>query len=166
MLKKWSKKFGKCQQCGTKRFKHKAKGLCTRCYRLLRKLEQVDRWDLSDPKSLKGYPRESCFHDPETLARVRAFEAREIRERLDYLKYAETILERPINGLDLEGMLNNIARQCGVKKQQLFFGTASSINFHFNPEQRRILYRYLNEIQENIPWKRKVPGPGDWYVEP
>jgi len=152
-MTKWSRNFEKCQQCGTKRFKHKAKGLCTRCYRLVRKLDQVTAWNLSDAKTLKGYPREECFHNAETLAWVRPFVARQIEERLYSLKAREIMLESPISGLDLEDQFRNIARLCGVKNDNLLFGIASYINFHFNPEQKKILYSLFSEIQETIPWK-------------
>ena len=152
MFKKWSKKFENCQQCGTKRFKHKAKGLCTRCYWLVGKLEQVNRWDLSDPNSLRGYPRELDY-GPEVFLRVKSSAASQIRERLVVLREREEALEKRVDGSDLEYQLRRIAQRCRVKNKHLLFGSEAYFENCFGAKQRRILYGLLQEIEENIPWE-------------
>ena len=153
MEPRWSKKYDKCQQCGTKRFPQIAKGLCGRCYRLVNKLERVNHWDLSNPDSLKGYPREAGFHKLDTFIQVKEGVAAQIRERLAFLKARELMLESTIDGIDVEHILRDIARRCHVKNRNLFFGIAGYIDDNFKLGQKKVLYELLNEIEEDIPWK-------------
>ena len=152
MEQQWTKKFDKCQQCGTSRFDHKAKGLCTRCHSLVKRLEQVERWNLQDPKSLKGYPGDTRFEDPDAFKKIKSGFSSQIRERMQFLRDKEKMLEGPIDGLTIEFQLGRIARRCGVQKP-LFHGMANTIDWNFEPKQKKILYRLLNEIEENIRWK-------------
>jgi|SRR5271157_386740 len=151
MRTKWSKKFDQCQQCGTVRYNHVAKGLCTRCYRLVKKLEQVSHWDLSNPESLKGYIEGRTYYSADKFERIKSGVAREIQKRLEFLQTREKTLSGPIYGLSIEYQLAGIARRCGVKKD-LFHGIATSVDHSFNMKQKKILYELLNEIEENIPW--------------
>jgi len=154
MTRKWSKKFEQCQQCGTARYNHVAKGLCTRCYRLVKKLEQVSQWDLSNPASFKGYKgyiEGRTYCSAEKFERIQSGVSREIRKRLEFLQGREETLKGPIYGLDLEFQLARIALRCGVKKD-LFHGLATYIDHSFNMKQKKILYELLNDIEENILW--------------
>jgi hypothetical protein len=148
----WSRKFEKCQQCGTKRFKHKARGLCTRCYWLVRKLELVSHWNLYDAKSLTGYPTDMMFHDPKTFEKVHSGVAKQIKERLEFLMRKERKLEGPIYGIDIECQLGRIAQKCHVKNKSMFHGVAGPIDDDFNTKQIKILFELLNEIEEGVPW--------------
>lgn len=150
---KWANKFTKCQQCGTDRFRHRAKGYCIRCYPLIRRLQQVSSWDLANAKSLKGYPRDEAYFYPTTFEKVKLGVALQIQERLAFLQIRERQLVEPLDGLDFEYILNDIGRRCKAKNKYLFHGIATTIDHNFDMEQKRILYRLLNEIQENIPWK-------------
>jgi len=96
MTRKWSKKFEQCQQCGTVRYNHVAKGLCTRCYRLVKKLEQVSQWDLSNPASFKGYKgyiEGWTYYSAEKFERIKSGVARKIRKRLEFLQGREETLK-------------------------------------------------------------------------
>jgi hypothetical protein len=163
MFGKWSKKFDRCQQCGTDRFPHKAKGLCTRCYRLVKMLEQAQKWDVSRPESLKGHPFQSpsdpVRSDSNHFERLRSYYITAIQDRLRLLKAREDKLHGPICGLDLEYMLIDVARLCRVNNERnLFGGMATAIDYKFTEKQVKILYRWLLQIVENTRWS----GP-DWY---
>ncbi len=152
MTQKWSRKFSQCQQCGTIRFKHVAKGLCTRCYRLVRRLEQVNQWDPTDHKSLKGYPYRVI---DESFDRLKSEFIRELRERLKLLRVREELLLRgPVSGLQIEFQLKNIVSLCGLRRNRRnpFHGTANLIEESLDLEQRRVLYELLNTVEENLPW--------------
>ena len=168
-MNKWSKNYDKCQNCGTERFKHKARGYCTRCYGPVMALEQVDRWNPSDPQSLKG-PFYSFYYDlvkddPGMLERIRTETKSEIKKRLDLLKRQEEKRTGPIDGIDIEHQLQHIVSLCGARNEKLFFGRATSIDHNFNPEQREILYKLLSKIEEAVPqrgisidWQKVLSG--------
>lgn len=153
MNRAWARKFKKCQQCGTKRFKQVAKGLCTRCYRLVKRLEEIGRWNLSDPNSLVGCPEELVFHKPEKFERVKLNVTQQIKDRLDQLKIREETLKGKIYGIDIEFQLQHIVSQCRVRNKELLFGIADVIDEYFSMKQKKLLYELLNEIEEAIPWK-------------
>src|SRR5262249_19324941 len=67
MKRAWSSKYEKCQECGTQRYSHRAKGLCIRCYQLVYKLKQIEQWDLADPQTLKGLPKVDTFWEEKKI---------------------------------------------------------------------------------------------------
>jgi hypothetical protein len=66
----------------------------------------------------------------------------------------------PISGLDVEHQLIWLAGKAGVKRNKLhlFRGIATLLHDHFQPEQKRLLFCLLSDIEENTPW----PGI-DWH---
>src|SRR5690606_4999844 len=44
----WAKTANKCKNCATNLYSHKAKGLCTKCYRVFRELEKIDKLESTD----------------------------------------------------------------------------------------------------------------------
>lgn len=152
-MNRWSRDFTKCQSCGTIRFRHASRGHCTRCYRLIRQLETIERWDLNDPKTLKGYIRDMSAWRPDTLQFVRSRRRHSIRTHLDYLKTREEQLASQADGLDIEYGFNRIARRCGTRKLNLFQGLSTFFDHNFDPEQKNILFRLLNDIEESLPWE-------------
>jgi hypothetical protein len=151
--RKWSKKFEKCEQCGTDRYKHLARGLCTRCYPLVRKLEQVNGWSVDNPGDLEENLTDKILGNPERFERAKSNVANQIRDRLERLKIREEKLEGSVDGMDIECQLQWLIRQCpSVRDKELCYGTASTFNDEFNMEQRKILYELLNDIEENVRW--------------
>lgn len=153
MKRAWSSKYEKCQECGTQRRSHRAKGLCIRCYQLVYKLKQIEQWDLTDPQTLKGFPRVDIFWEEKTFNQAKRGAAKEVRRRLDFLKYREESLQEPVTGIDIEYFLQYIADRCGVRNKNLFHGIAGTIDFSFDMEQKKIIYELLNRIEEDIPWR-------------
>lgn len=149
---KWARKYDRCQNCETVRFRHKARGYCERCYPLIRRLERIQGWDLSRPETLKEYPRETIFRNPDTFKMIKTRFGAEIQRRLDILKIRENKLAGPIYGIDLEYALRSIAGHCRVRDKHLFHGSASWLGETFDMDQRKELYRLLIAIEENIPW--------------
>jgi hypothetical protein len=156
--RKWSRKFAKCQNCGTTRFKHDRRGYCLRCYRLVLRLEHTKRWRFSDPLSSKEWPWDIPRRDPEQFALIKSRVAAQIQERLSLLKAIEEGLERPVDGHKLELLLRYIAERCRTKNKNLFYGIAGYLEDCFDATQRRFIHELLNQIWEDIPWEGI-----DWY---
>ncbi len=154
MEKRWSSKYEKCQECGTERYRHRAKGLCIRCYQLVQKLKQIDQWDIHDPGTLKGFPRGVMdMLNEKTFNRMKHGAAEQVRWRLNFLKLREQSLQGPVTGLDVEYSLRHIADLCGVRNKNLFFGIADYIDSQFGMKQKEVLYELLNKIEEDLPWR-------------
>ena len=47
----------RCANCNTERYGIYCKGYCYRCYLLVVQKRQVERWDVKNPSTLKGFPR-------------------------------------------------------------------------------------------------------------
>lgn len=122
-----------CANCETVRHPLEAKGLCRRCYYVHRKLSRADQE--IPPEILKGYKNE-C------------------QRRLDLIRLNEQKREGPISGLDLEHQLCLVAGLAGVprKKLHIFRGMATFFNENFSPEQKRLIFGLLSNIEENVPW--------------
>jgi|HubBroStandDraft_1064217.scaffolds.fasta_scaffold02450_2 hypothetical protein len=141
-----------CASCGTTRYPLKARGMCGRCYNAQRHLDQIERWNLSDEQSLKGYPPGAMYRNPKKLALLQFGHRKEWQRRLSLLRLREKRLRGPIGGKDLEDQLGRIARLAGAKKN-LFDGVAGPVGQCFGPEQRSRLYELLNRIEESVPWR-------------
>lgn len=156
---KWAKYHLRCQNCTTVRFPHKALGLCSRCYRLTQRLKEIEGWDLQNPKSLKGYTTLVALWRPDTLERVRSWRRNKIKTHLEFLRTREEQLAGYIDGLDLENAFSHVAKLAGTR-EQFFHGLATSFDWDFTPEQRKTLFRLLNSIEEELPWRYHLYGNG------
>jgi len=115
----------------------------------VRLLEEIGQWDQSDANSLARYPASSF----EKFDLIKSRFMSQIRSRLDLLKFREDHLVRgPVDGLMIEWQLRRIAELCGAK-QHLLHQVNYTFDENFDEEQRRLLYKVLNRIEENIPWK-------------
>lgn len=141
-----------CASCGTTRYPIKARGMCGRCDNAHRHLDQIDKWDISDEKSLKGYPPGAIYRNSKKLALLQLRHRKEWQRRLSLLKLREERLKGSISGKDIEDQLRRIARLAGAKKR-LFDGVAGPVGMGFGPEQRSRLYELLNRIEESAPWR-------------
>lgn len=149
----WPKKYGKCQKCGTTRYKHVAKGLCARCHNLVKKLDQVNRWNIDDEDSLRGFPISIDRTDLEGFSRIKTEFVSQIAQRLEFLKAREQKLDGDVLGIDVEYQLRRIAQRCRMRNKYMFFGIADFLEGIFDMNQRRELFRLFNEIEEGIRWK-------------
>ncbi len=158
MPKKWTKNYQECRNCGSVRFNHIAKGYCTRCYYIVRKLEQVVRWNLSDSQTLEGYPNNIIFHKSDEFKKIKGGFISQLKDRLAFFNTREKALNGPIYGLDIEYRFRYITRRCRTKNKNLFHGIATYLDHNFSMKQKKILYETLNQIEEDIPWDGI-----DWY---
>jgi len=155
-MKTWSAKSEECKNCGTTRRHHIAKGFCKRCYPLHLKLQRLQRWDPSNPKSFLNDIPPSLRHliTAQNLAGFKIDAEEQIRSRLNYLRERESKLKRTITGIDIEAQLKNIARRIVPSHHnKVYRGAASVINRNFNGKQKKLIYSLLDKIEEALPWK-------------
>lgn len=148
----WSKNHESCVNCGTTRRPFKARGLCRKCYRVTRTLEQVKAWDMSRPETLKGYPDAPGVYTAAWCDRIRASYTRQLERRLAHLRAREEKLTGDVEGIDLELQLDHIATLARVRGRSLYNNLATPLHSRFTPEQRRFLFNLLNRIEEAVPW--------------
>jgi hypothetical protein len=125
---------------------------------LLRKLQQVESWDLSNLSSLGGYPRDQIFRNEEHFSTIKKGFKKQIKERLAHLKFIEEELKGAPTGHDLEYKIRQVSNFSGVDGARYFFGTANIFNHYFDQQQKKVIYELLNRITENVRWKGI-----DWY---
>lgn len=155
--KSWPRGYKECKNCGTTEYPHIARGFCKRCYPLKLKLEHIERWDLSKPESLKGFPHSLRPHiiNQNHLDGFRIDAKEQIQSRLDYLKGREGRLKGIITGIDVEYKLERIAELALRRRYKFgfFHGIAGYVDLNFNGKQRKIIYNLLNKIEEALPWE-------------
>jgi len=143
-----------CANCKTNRCDVYRRGYCHRCYPLVLQKEQVERWDLSDPSTLKRLPLPSIYQRPREFKKVKAEKLRELEYRLFRLKVNEEKRNQPVAGMDIERAFRRLAEYCGAKEEPVY-GIATEVTTYFGPEQRQILLAWLLDIEESIRWNPK-----------
>jgi hypothetical protein len=144
-----------CANCKTERYGICCRGHCYRCYRLIVQKEDVERWDLKVPSTLKRLPRIIGGYSQrsleEELPKIKAERLRELQYRLWLLKTQEAQRNGEVTGLDIEHGLRRVADWCGGKEDAMA-GIASMVTYHFDPEARRVLLGWLFDIEESMRW--------------
>ena len=153
----WSARYKKCDNCGTNRHPHIDKGFCKMCYPLRIKLQQSQSWDMSEPKSLKGFPHflRPFIRTQEYLDGFKNNAKEQIQYRLDCLKRREERLRGIITGIDVEYKLERVTELALRRRYKFgfFHGYATLIDDNFSGKQRKLIYSLLNKIEEALPWK-------------
>jgi hypothetical protein len=108
----------------------------------------VEKWDMSNSKTLRQFPRDAVGHDFEFLKR--GF-LEQIDARLRRFKFVEDGRRSGVNVPTIELMLRDIAKRAGARKD-VHYGVASRLEMNFPPSQLKKLFKLLSEIQESIPW--------------
>ena len=154
MEEQWAREFSECQNCGTRTLQHRGRGLCKKCYPIMRHLEEIRAWDLNDASTLGRYPFRH-FHPglaADRFARFRSACARQIEERLTRIANKRDRIEHA-DGIAIEFALNRIARTCGARTRKLFHGSATPIDNKFNVGQKRTILGWLDLIEDSVPWR-------------
>ncbi len=141
-----------CLNCRTVRYPIYARGYCNRCYRLVRKLEIIEQWDLRVPQTLRGYPQLRSFRREEILRALRHEFTHQIRRRLEFLRHREEQRESGVDGYTIELLLRQLAKAAGARGE-VHYGVASWIDHTFPPAQHNALFRLLQDIEDKIPWR-------------
>jgi hypothetical protein len=157
-----------CKNCGTLRdcYPIYCKGYCKDCYLLLQRKKQIEAWDWDNPATLKGYPKaypwprgvpskipeDSWMHPRNELRKFKECQLEKINDRLRSLWSRESRLSGPIDGMDIELMLRHLAERAGARDRNILYGITNLVVANFSPKQRKILFEWLNEIEESPPW--------------
>ena len=108
---------------------------------------------MADPTTLENCFWAGFIYDEESFERVRQNYIQQITERLEFLRMREIKLSNPVDGLDIEYGLRFLLTRAGVRDSNILHGIASTFNEEFDSNQKAILFRCLNTIQESIPWR-------------
>ena len=170
-----------CVNCGTVRYTIKGRGYCSRCYYIVRRIEEARAWDVSKLEKLPHFPKSGydlvCpsgkkvrnYYFPEywekMFPQIKQHTIEELEKRLLHLMLAESELAGPIDGYAIELKLAWLAHKARARDKRVLRGIASAINGHFTPQQRKLLFKWLNEICESIKWEGIAPwiGSTDGY---
>ena len=157
----------RCRSCGCEpdRSRFKRRDLCGKCFYLFECIKAVERWDRAKPETLKniGVLRRQ-FGDVATLvdkisdldfAAIKAATLDQLRVRLHGLKSREDRRrgELRVDGLAIENKLKDILNVVQLRDQYdrvagRFSGVSTLLDRSFSPEQCRILYNLLDEVEE------------------
>jgi hypothetical protein len=142
-----------CRNCGIEIFAHKAKkGLCGQCYPISLRIEQVAKWNVQDPKSLRGFPRAYPRENQDFIERIKSGVIQELRDRLNDLRRWGNPTERELDGTSFECLFNELAMRCKTRSHRPFFGYANIFDHNFNRDQKRMLYSLLSKMLRDIRW--------------
>ena len=151
---KWAPKWNACLNCGGTRRDHMARGYCRVCYGLVRRRDTINRWDPADPVTLRGFPRgiELTLQLANRFGCIKAECTNQVELHLERLRYMERKLSSRIDGIDIEHQLERFDRHLKTRRSNQnhpYHGIADDINYKFELEQRLVLYKILNKIEDN-----------------
>src|SRR5208282_109747 len=149
------------------RYPYGARGHCNRCYRLIKRIEDVQLWNRGDRATLKGVTKHGMF-DPAVGYRkstrlttdgltdqqfevFRAEHIGQLKHRLALLRHREEIRrhEVPVDALSLEQKFAEVLHL--VRKNAKYPMNASYLADYFDEDKRRVIYALLEEIIEQAP---------------
>ena len=154
----FAKKYLSCHNCNSSRNNHGARDYCVKCYPIILRLEKAKRWNYSDKTTLKNFPELSGQIDQKKFNKIKNGFIKQLETRLSWFRTRENKLKGDIGGIDLEDGFNRIAKYCGVRDNSLFHSSANTFDHNFSIEQKKIIFEFIDEIEQNRKWKGI-----DWY---
>lgn len=149
-MSEWSNKYSKCQSCSTSDWKHKAKGLCVKCYPIKRKIAIVEKWDLNDNPSLKPIGGFDSMLITQIIKSDKFINSK--MEILRQLKNRLLLYQNCFNPINVDGMSIERLLACyselllGDKGKIMFHGACSKYDNKFSQKQMNIIFKDLNLI--------------------
>jgi hypothetical protein len=160
----WPKHIHACVNCTGTHNVYRRRGYCTRCYYVIKYIEDVQGWDRNNRGTLKHIPKRSerplvsgrelqtdGYSDEEfEICRQNCIE--QLKRRLDQLHRREVIRrhEQPVRALDLKEKFAELLRM--VRPKTEYPCNATYLASYFGETERRVIYALLEEIIEKIPW--------------
>jgi hypothetical protein len=158
----------RCRNCGCARLRRpfKRRNCCGKCFYLFQYLRAVERWDLSRPETLRQIGatarRASGLARPfiegmsaQEFALFKASYVEQIKTALDLLRMREAKRrgELRVDGSSIEHKLKDMLKLIQLRDKyeraaSRFHGLATMLDHTFSPEQCRILYNLLDDIEE------------------
>lgn len=142
----WHSKYERCAECGTRRYSHKAKGYCFRCYPFVRKIVK-----LKETGTLKVDDSRHMF--AHQTARIEI----EIAQRhLQNLRELEDPFVHGVRGEHICGLLTTLARITGASSNGAaqYLETGRLWNSCLSDEAKQWLYLILVDIVEHLPSRK------------
>jgi hypothetical protein len=141
-----------CANCKTERYGIYCRVYCHRCYPLILRKEQVERWDLNSERTLKTLPS-IVRQYPGKFSKIKSEVLKETDYRLWLIKTRERQRKEKVSGLDIEHALQRLARFSGGSKEAV--NIVMEANRYFDAEQLQVLLGWLLDIEESRRWRRK-----------
>jgi len=158
----------RCRNCGCARPRRpfKRRDCCGKCFYLFQYLRVVERWDLARPETLRqvgvmarrigGTAMPSIDEmSAEDFAVFKASYLEQIKAALDLLRIREAKRrgELRVDGASIEHKLKDMLKLIQLRDKyeraaSRFHGLATMLDHTFSPEQCRILYNLLDDIEE------------------
>jgi hypothetical protein len=158
----------RCRNCGCERWRRpfKRRDCCGKCFYLFEYLRVVERWDLSRPETLRQIGLMHRRIDGNPVASLQAMSAADlavfkasyigqIKAALDLLRIREAKRrgELRVDGSSIEHKLKDMLKLIQLRDKyeraaSRFHGLATMLDHTFSPEQCRILYNLLDDIEE------------------
>ena len=158
----------RCRNCGCARPRRpfKRRDCCGKCFYLFQYMRVVERWDLARPETLrqigvmggraKGATLPSIdAMSAEDFAVFKASYLEQIKAALDLLRIREAKRrgELRVDGSSIEHKLKDMLKLIRLRDKyeraaSRFHGLATMLDHTFSPEQCRILYNLLDDIEE------------------
>lgn len=149
----WHKKLSSCKNCGTTNHPHKVRGFCKKCYPIILRIEKARKWDFNVPETLKDLPVKEYFVNDKNFVKIKNGIITQLEERLNWFRVREDRLKNKIYGIDIEYGLSRIAYLSGVKDKSLFHGYANIFEHNFSMDQKKIIFKMIDKIEQNLTWK-------------
>jgi hypothetical protein len=158
----------RCRNCGCARLRRpfKRRDCCGKCFYLFQYLRAVERWDLARPETLRQFgimvgrmkgtmlPSFEAM-SAEDFAVFKASYLEQIKASLDILRIREAKRrgELRVDGSSIEHKLMDMLKLIRLRDKyeraaSRFNGLATMLDHTFSPEQCRILYNLLDDIEE------------------
>lgn len=148
----WTNKYDKCISCGTVEWKHKSKGLCTKCHPLIELKNTISKWDSKDINTFIGIPKIdynylTSLNNDNKLDKLKDILLGKINSRIKL--YASYNNPENIQPIDIELKLEEISKITNnISNKKLFHSCAASYD-NVSDEARSIIYRNLAYILIN-----------------
>jgi hypothetical protein len=157
-----------CRNCGCARPRRpfRRRDCCGKCFYLFQYLRVVERWDLARPETLRqvgvmarrmggtALPAVQAM-SPEDFAVFKTSYLEQIKAALDLLRIREAKRrgDLRVDGASIEHKLKDMLKLIQLRDKyeraaSRFHGVASMLDHTFSPEQCRILYNLLDDIEE------------------
>lgn len=148
---RWSKRWDHCVNCLTQDRRHAARGYCSKCYEVLRRMERAREWEHDVTRIPTHFPLVDVPKDPEEFTRVKLGVIKQLQAHLDRLAVRRRMVaDRTVEGINIEFLLRDIAVRAGAKESSVGTYVANLMNHEFTVEQKATLYELLLEIDEDI----------------
>ena len=157
-----------CRNCGCARLRRpfKRRDCCGKCFYLFQYIRVVERWDLARPETLRQIGVMTRRMGATTLPPIQSMSAEDfavfkasfleqIKAALDLLRIREAKRrgDLRVDGSSIEHKLKDMLKLIQLRDKyeraaSRFHGLATMLDDTFSPEQCRILYNLLDDVEE------------------